>query len=693
MSKNANLLYDEILKDSDARNAVQSAPVHISDSKPTNEPLHRTSSNTEKLKTVITSERLAQLRKCVDDAIKEHKTFTIKGGWQSLRNQFLLRGWIEKFEPTPPKPKTSLKDSNSFLDDVFLNLPPKHTWESDTSYVVKCERTIMSRMLQNHPVDFYWNMKREATDWHHRINTHQIMNRFVRSLFTSKEGLNLLLQQMHWYCEPGTSVVNFPRCYTLGFPDHFNNFIDDFRITSCINLLKWLTKKYQYRDESLVKSFDGKVPHTALQFALDRSNEYLAVQRHADIDRETANVWDHEWDQFLTHYYCIVHEHGLIIDSNEWSLPLFNAAAKSVLNELRKYMPMFDVDGLKNVWILKPGNKCRGRGIHLIKHMDDVKKVMSLKLKYVVQKYIEKPLLIYQTKFDIRQWFMVTSVQPLHIWMYGECYLRFSTQIFNLENFHESLHLTNHAVQCKYANYTQRDKSLPEQNMWDSNIFKNYLKDIGKPTVWDDIIFPGLRENIIGTMLACQDTMDRRANTFELYGADFMLGEDFQPWLLEINSCPDLSPSTNVTRRMCPQCLQDVVKVMIDNRRNPSADTGQFRLVYKQNLPKPPLYLGMSLLVRGRRLFKTKKAKSKESKEKLTLLQDITDATINRQFPKLSPVSDYNGPVIKDFIEDIIHAPSMESSGYEFIPALPSTSAKKKHSSKHERKSKRTRER
>lgn len=61
-------------------------------------------------------------------------------------------------------------------------------------------------------------------------------------------------------------------------------------------------------------------------------------------------------------------------------------------------------------------------------------------------------------------------------------------------------------------------------------------------------------------MLACQDTMDRRPNTFELYGADFMLAEDFTPWLLEINSSPDLSSSTSVTARMCPQCLEDIIK-------------------------------------------------------------------------------------------------------------------------------------
>lgn len=69
-----------------------------------------------------------------------------------------------------------------------------------------------------------------------------------------------------------------------------------------------------------------------------------------------------------------------------------------------------------------------------------------------------------------------------------------------------------------------------------------------------------MKQCLIGAMLACQETMDKRQNSFELYGADFMLTDDFTPWLIEINSSPDLAPTTSVTARLCPQCLEDVIK-------------------------------------------------------------------------------------------------------------------------------------
>lgn len=69
-----------------------------------------------------------------------------------------------------------------------------------------------------------------------------------------------------------------------------------------------------------------------------------------------------------------------------------------------------------------------------------------------------------------------------------------------------------------------------------------------------------MKENITAAVLLHQEKFDQHYNCFELYGADFILTEDFKPWLLEINSNPALHASTPITARMCPAVLEDVIK-------------------------------------------------------------------------------------------------------------------------------------
>ncbi|XP_014487971.1 PREDICTED: tubulin glycylase 3A-like isoform X2 [Dinoponera quadriceps] len=559
-------------------------------------------------------ERFSRVKQIVKDAIAAHHIFMIYGKSRVIRDCMLKRGWCEKFYR-----RNSAGDQHFNVDANPVVLLAGIGDLKDQQN----ERQLISRMLTNHTVDFLWNTGSDWPGWPAQDNKITVFNRYCRAGFTSKVGLCSSVRQMHWYYEAGVANTLFPRCYNICQDDQMHAFVEDFRLTGCLSLLKWLVMKVNAEDENAVHSPTGTIPLKALDFAIKRCNDYISAQSHEDIDQEAERIWSHQWDQFVSWYYQIVHGQALFVRAN---VPInkYVLASKHVLRKMKRYWPQIDMDGVMNVWILKPGNKSRGRGIVLMNKLEDVMARINptgkSDTRYVVQKYIERPLLIHSTKFDIRQWFIVTCAQPLTLWMYRS-------------------------------------------------------QDHGE--AWDELIYPGMKQGLVGSLLASQEAMDRRKNSFELYGADFMVMEDFSVWLIEINSHPDMSYSTSVTTRLCRQVMEDTIKVVVDFREDKNADTGHFELVYKQRMPSCHPYLGAALSLQGTRITTCEKKSNTHLDPKVNL---IAKSPLTK---KKSMVHSNIGPVIVDLIEELEIQLDQELYSYynldspKLRPAIPATAPAK----------------
>ncbi|XP_052496617.1 protein monoglycylase TTLL8 [Budorcas taxicolor] len=578
---------------------------------------------------LVSSPRLDRLKiakQLTDKAIKEKKIFSICGHYPVIRTTLRRKGWVEKkFHFL-----TNLVPS---VDGDGEAVPENKRAEGKENQDVALEKAddvhdVMSRLVKNETPYFLWTIKRDVIDYH-SLSCDQMLNHYGKTAsFTTKIGLCVSMRSLPWYVQANPDTF-FPRCYSLCTESEKQEFLDDFRRTVASSILKWVvsqqssrSKPRSRREEARHCGASRKVPEGAgprlmglsgqfVDVACKVCKAYLGRLEHEDIDLaedSTRDLTEDEWNDLIQQYYSLTHGEAFIPSSrNHFS------QCQALLNKITSVNPQTEIDGLRNIWIIKPAAKSRGRDIVCMNHVEEILELVAADQppakdnKWVVQKYIETPLLIYDTKFDIRQWFLVTDWNPLTIWFYKESYLRFSTQRFSLDKLDSAIHLCNNSIQKHLKNDKDRSPLLPCHNMWTSTRFQEYLQKRGRGAVWSSVIYPSMKRAITNTMKVAQGHVEPRKNSFELYGADFILGRDFRPWLIEINSSPTMHASTPVTAQLCAQVQEDTIKVVVDRKADRNCDIGNFELLWKQPAVELPTFQGSDLLVEGVGIRKARK--------------------------------------------------------------------------------------
>ncbi|NXQ47717.1 TTLL3 monoglycylase, partial [Catharus fuscescens] len=536
---------------------------------------------------------------------QEKKIFVVQGPYPIIRRLLRARGWVER----------KLPGTGRQLEQHY---PQHHPWlpaeEEEEKEEEQCDddpsgiHDLMSYLVRYQLPNFIWTDFLEATD-RQLLQQDNVVNHYSRvDAFTTKEGLCLSLQNLPWI-EQADPNTFFPRCYRLGNMDEREAFIDDFRLTAARSLLKLALEgagDMPVRTEQVPNSAKGASWHRShishpkhftawsgcplypelVEEALEVCKEHLSVLQHQDIDRSTPSPCRTciDWDHFLREYYRVAHEGAELVLTRQQ-----RKQCQNLLQRLAEQLPQLDMEGKLNVWIIKPGAESQGRGIVCTTRLEEVLGLAwsctapSVQMgKWVVQKYVERLLTIFGTKFDIRQWFVVTDWKPLTVWFYQDCYLRFCSWPFSLRHLERARHLCNVSVQKWYKTSPDQDPRVPPDKIWSNKQFQEYLAQMGQADAWHQVLVPGMKAAILNALRSARDRVGFRKGSFELYGADFLVGEDLQPWLLEINSCPTMSPSSAVTRRLCANVQRDTLRLVLDRKENPTCSIGAFELIYRE---------------------------------------------------------------------------------------------------------------
>jgi len=225
------------------------------------------------------------------------------------------------------------------------------------------------------------------------------------------------------------------------------------------------------------------------------------------------------------------------------------------------------------MWILKPAGLNRGRGIRIFNSVDFLKNFIKNYSKdgskierssltpnaYIVQKYIESPLLIKDRKFDIRMWVLVTG--DMNGYLFREGYIRTSSSPFIIDPNNADdkfVHLTNNAIQRHSTSYG----SFEDGNQLSFGQFKTYIGT----TRFNDIVLPQIKAIVEKSLLATRKKLNptRQRNLFEIFGYDFIIDTDYNVWLIEVNTNPCLEESSFLLKSLLPRMIDDAFKLTLD---------------------------------------------------------------------------------------------------------------------------------
>jgi tubulin polyglutamylase TTLL1/tubulin monoglycylase TTLL3/8 len=223
----------------------------------------------------------------------------------------------------------------------------------------------------------------------------------------------------------------------------------------------------------------------------------------------------------------------------------------------------------KNIWIVKPGEYTnRGQGIQVCRSLPEIISILKSESSksYILQKYIEKPLLFHKRKFDIRCYSLMSSLNGVLVgYFYLDGYLRTASSEYSTKDTQNLfVHLTNDAVQkncLEYGKFENGNKlSYKELQKYLDSAFPE------KHVNFFTGVLPLIKNIVKDSMVAASLSIDngKKMHAFEIFGYDFMIDHKFRPWLIEVNTNPCFELSSPYLASLIPAMIDNAFKLSLD---------------------------------------------------------------------------------------------------------------------------------
>lgn len=489
-------------------------------------------------------EKYLALMEKVKYAKKEGMVYRFVGcQFKKIKSELRKRGFIEK--------------RKFRLGSIYYQMPLSlllNQYEENS----KMEQALMSRMLGDCSLGLVWIWNTYLYD---KFSDVPLLNKIklVGNNFGVKNGLCKCVNKINWNYDDKVASINYPRSYSVIDNEEIDDFLIDYKLTLACSIIIFLHSRTNIRN--WFSKSKGTIYYGGIEVALNIISFFAERAEGLEMDGD-FELSEKGFLKLERLHNKLVNDREQILAGRDRAYDLI-AKINAAYKDIKHYWPSrITIDGFHNIWLLKPSFVGCGWGIILSNSIDRITKQIEKRNKrYIVQKYIEHPLLIHHTKFDLRTYFMITiDASYLRSWTHRLCTIKFAAHEFTFKNFNKAVHVTNTSINRKYKKESTVDNPIPENHMWSIDDLVLYFKEIGKENIWEDTIYPYMKKSLEAVTLASIDHIELKPGRFELFGCDYLITENYQMYLLEINRGPAMCYYTPVSKYVCGTVMEDILK-------------------------------------------------------------------------------------------------------------------------------------
>ncbi|KAI9274445.1 tubulin-tyrosine ligase family-domain-containing protein [Phascolomyces articulosus] len=188
----------------------------------------------------------------------------------------------------------------------------------------------------------------------------------------------------------------------------------------------------------------------------------------------------------------------------------------------------------ENLWVSKPWNFARGIEISVSRNLSKLIRQHDSPTPKISQRYLVKPCLYNNKKFDLRYIVMLTADGTVNV--YKMFWIRLANKKYNIDD------LDDYEAQFTVMNYSNFPMTQLDYKSFIHNMEKQHsitwksVQDSINNAIRDVLLAAASEEQPLGLV---DKNTSQSYESFGMYGVDVMLDNEYRPIIVEVNFSPD----------------------------------------------------------------------------------------------------------------------------------------------------------